>query len=87
MWRRIDLVWTDVSEERIAYNIFRVEKSANEEPAQFAATCSRWFLVREFSYPEDGGDIFLRNVCSHEIYTAPRLGKRHCADYLLTNLF
>jgi hypothetical protein len=32
MWRRVDLVWTDVSEERIA-PIFRVEKSASEEPA------------------------------------------------------
>jgi hypothetical protein len=32
MWRRVDLVWTDVSEERIA-SIFRVEKSAIEEPA------------------------------------------------------
>jgi hypothetical protein len=32
MWRRVDLVWTDVSEERIA-SIFRVEKSACEEPA------------------------------------------------------
>jgi hypothetical protein len=33
MWRRVDLVdWTDVSEERIA-SIFRVEKSASEEPA------------------------------------------------------
>jgi hypothetical protein len=32
MWRRVELVWTDVSEERIA-SIFRVEKSASEEPA------------------------------------------------------
>jgi hypothetical protein len=32
MWRRVDLVWTDVSEERIA-SIFRVETSASEEPA------------------------------------------------------
>jgi hypothetical protein len=32
MWRRVDLVWTDVSEERIA-SIFRVENSANKEPA------------------------------------------------------
>jgi hypothetical protein len=31
MWRRVDLVWTDVSEERIASN-FRIEKSASEEP-------------------------------------------------------
>jgi hypothetical protein len=32
MWRCVDLVWTDVSEERIAY-IFRVDKLASEEPA------------------------------------------------------
>jgi hypothetical protein len=32
MWRRVDVVWTDVSEARIA-SIFRVEKSAGEEPA------------------------------------------------------
>jgi hypothetical protein len=32
MWRRVDLVWTDVSEERIV-SIFRVEISANQEPA------------------------------------------------------
>jgi hypothetical protein len=32
MWRCVVLVWTDVSEERIA-SIFRVEKSASEGPA------------------------------------------------------
>jgi hypothetical protein len=32
MWCRVDLVWIDVSEERIA-SIFRVEKSAREKPA------------------------------------------------------
>jgi hypothetical protein len=32
MWHRVDLVCTDVSDERIA-PIFRVEKSASEEPA------------------------------------------------------
>jgi hypothetical protein len=32
MWRRVDLLWTDVSEECIA-SIFRVEKSASKEPA------------------------------------------------------
>jgi hypothetical protein len=32
MWHRADLVWTDVSEERIA-PIFRIEKSASEEAA------------------------------------------------------
>jgi hypothetical protein len=32
MWRCVDLVWIDVSEERIA-SIFRVEKSMSEKPA------------------------------------------------------
>jgi hypothetical protein len=37
MWRRVDIVLTDVSEERIAC-IFRVEeKSASEEPARAGA--------------------------------------------------
>jgi hypothetical protein len=38
MWRRVHLVWTDVSEESIA-SIVRVEKSASEEPA-WAGVCS-----------------------------------------------
>jgi hypothetical protein len=33
VWRRVDVVdWADVSEDRIA-SIYRVEKSASEEPA------------------------------------------------------
>jgi hypothetical protein len=64
MWRRVDLVWIDVSEEGIA-SIFRVEKSASEEPA--------W----RDGYPEDGGDTFLRNVGSHKIYTEPHPRTRH----------
>jgi hypothetical protein len=32
MWRRLDIVWTDISEECIA-SIFRVENSSSEEPA------------------------------------------------------
>jgi hypothetical protein len=67
MWRRVDFVRTDVSEERIA-STFRVKKSASEDAA---ATCLRWFFVRGFFYPEDGGDTFLRNVGSRKIYTAP----------------
>jgi hypothetical protein len=38
MWHRVDIVWTDVSEERIA-SILMVEKSASEEPA-WAGGCS-----------------------------------------------
>jgi hypothetical protein len=32
MWRSVGIVWADVSKKRIA-SIFRVEKSASEEPA------------------------------------------------------
>jgi hypothetical protein len=32
-----------------------------------AATCSSWFLARGFSYPEDGGNTFLRNVGSEDL--------------------
>jgi hypothetical protein len=46
-------------------------------PSQSAATCSRWFLTRGFSFPEDGGDTFLRNVGSHKIYMAPHPRKEH----------
>jgi hypothetical protein len=43
MWRRVDLVWPDVSEERIA-SIFRVENTASEEPA-WACGCRLSLLV------------------------------------------
>jgi hypothetical protein len=49
MWRSVYLVWTDVSEERIS-SIFRVEKSASEEPA-WAGGCKR--STRRYN-PEDG---------------------------------
>jgi hypothetical protein len=55
---------------------FRVQAYGNVTE-QIAAICSRWFLAREFYYPEDGGDTFLRNVGSHKIYTAPHPRKRN----------
>jgi hypothetical protein len=79
MWRRVDLVWTDISEERIA-SIFRVEKSASEEPAWAACTWRRWLLVRGFLYPEDGSNTFLRNVGSHKIYTVPHPRRRRSSN-------
>jgi hypothetical protein len=48
-----------------------------------AATCSHWFLVRGFLYPEDGGDIFLRNAGSHKKYTAPHPRNLHSSSFLL----
>jgi hypothetical protein len=47
---------------------------------QTATTCSRWFLAREFFYPEDGGDTFLLNVSSHKNYTAPHPRKRYSSN-------
>jgi hypothetical protein len=41
MWRRVDLLWTAVSEEYIA-SIFRVEKSASEEPALAQCMTQKW---------------------------------------------
>jgi hypothetical protein len=55
MWRRVDLVWIDVSEERIA-SIFRVQKSVSEEPA-WAVGCSHQSVhTRSTGHhiPEDG---------------------------------
>jgi hypothetical protein len=85
MWRRVNLVWIDVLEERIA-SIFRVEKSASEEPA---ATCSRWLLAHGFFHPEDGGDTFLWKVGSQKIYTAPHPRRRHSSaqEYLLRAIY
>jgi hypothetical protein len=52
LWRRVDLVnWTEVSEGRIA-SIFRVEKSASEEPAR-AGGCIHtltWFVQKLVSW-------------------------------------
>jgi hypothetical protein len=71
MWRHVDLVWTNVSEELIA-SIFRVEKSANEEPV-WAGGCR---------VTEDGGDMYLRNAGSHKIYTAPHPRRQHSLQQL-----
>jgi hypothetical protein len=48
MWRCVDLMWTDVSEERIA-SIFRVEKFASEEPA-WAGCCGLGHQSKTPSY-------------------------------------
>jgi hypothetical protein len=58
-------------------SLFRVEKSTSEEPVAAGGCSSHWFLTRRFFYPEDGGDMFLWNVSSHKIYTAPHPRRRH----------
>jgi hypothetical protein len=78
MWRRVDLAWTDVSEECIA-SIFRVENSA--------VTCSRWFLARGFFYLEDSGDTFLWNVGSQDLHGAISQKTAFFNEHFLQNLF
>jgi hypothetical protein len=75
MWRRVDLMWTDVSEEHVS--IFRVEKSVSEEPAW--AKSPRWFFAHRFFYPEDGGVVKptdrITFLCAAVSKTNPR---EHC---------
>jgi hypothetical protein len=63
-------VSTDVSEEHIA-SIFRVEEVSQQEislkaggkESRWLATCLlAGFLLTYFFDPEDGGDMFLRNI-------------------------
>jgi hypothetical protein len=55
MWRRVGLVWTDVSEERVA-SIFRVKNSASEEPAWAGgySEMSVHIISTRRHIPEDG---------------------------------
>jgi hypothetical protein len=79
MWRSVNLVRTDVSEERLI-SIFRVEKYASERSVRRNSVweqTSNTFLARVFLYPEDGGDVFLRNVGSYKIHKAPHPRIRH----------
>jgi hypothetical protein len=56
MWRRVGILLTDISEERIA-SIFRVEAIHSLQLSTHAGSS----LVDCF-HPEDGSDTFLRNV-------------------------
>jgi hypothetical protein len=57
MWRCVDLVWADVSEERIA-SIFRVEKSTSLQPPSHAGSSLADFSTLKME---------ARNVGPHEI--------------------
>jgi hypothetical protein len=73
MWRHVYLVWTDVSEERIP-TIFRVEKSASEEPAWVdgCATSQKtaFFIVTAVKTSNLTYDFYfiLRRYCNWESY-------------------
>jgi hypothetical protein len=65
MWRRVALVRTDVSEERIA-SIIGVERIG--ELGTTLAVTSNWSTLQ--INPDDGVDTFLRNVGSYNSHTA-----------------
>jgi hypothetical protein len=71
MLRRVALVRTDVSEERIA-SIIRVTR-IGKLGATLAVTNNRRTLRRNFTdscHPDEGGTKFLRNVGSYKSHTA-----------------
>jgi hypothetical protein len=72
-------------ETNIAYVRFEVSTAVTMQNA--AATCSRWFSARGFFYPEDGGDTSLRNVCLHNIYTAPHPRRQHSSELILVYMY
>jgi hypothetical protein len=78
MWRRVDLVWTDISEERIA-SIFRVEKSASEDPA--------WAGVSKLQPPDHAGSpladfytLKMEAIRSSETSVHTRSTRRHIPE-------
>jgi hypothetical protein len=87
MWRRIDLEWTDVSEERVA-SIFSVEESASEEPVwanhrcenlksfivyTFLGSCVRYFLLL-LKYSS-------RHLSSYNLSLVLHWGGYHCITH------
>jgi hypothetical protein len=84
MWRCVFLVLTDISEERIA-SIFRVEKSATEEPTLTSGCVFDWWLsVQPLSNSgsslADFSTLKIEAICSSEksVYTRPT--RRHIPE-------
>jgi hypothetical protein len=67
MWRRVDLVWTDISEERIA-SIVRVEKSTSEEPA-WAGGCRLHSFIENYMF--NVSYIVACILCLVDVFTEP----------------
>jgi hypothetical protein len=79
MWRRVDLVWTDVWEERIA-SIFRVEKSACEKPAWTGG----WFNLHPPAHVgfsrSDFSTLMMEAICSSETSVHTGSARRHVPE-------
>jgi hypothetical protein len=63
MLRRVALVRTDVSEEHIV-SIIRMTRIG--ELGTLAVTSNRSTLLADSCHPDDGGDMYLRNVGSYK---------------------
>jgi hypothetical protein len=59
----------------LIYHRYEFLNQINSENAVFSdvAPC----IASVFIYPEDGGDMFLRNIGLHNIYKAPHPRRRH----------
>jgi hypothetical protein len=74
MWCRVDLVWTDVWEESIAY-IFMVEKSASEEPTWIGSSLQP--PARPGPSLEDFSTLKVEKVRSSETSVHTRSTRHH----------
>jgi hypothetical protein len=91
MWRRVDIVLTGVSEERIV-SIFRVKKEKKIRKRRTGVsicTCSHRFFACGFSsfffYPEDGGDTFSEtSVNTISTYTASHPTSQKISVFIVT---
>jgi hypothetical protein len=80
IWRRVGLVWTDVSEEGIA-SIFRVEKSASEEPAWAGPQpLSLQPPAQAGSSRADFSTLKMEAICSSETLVHTRYTRRHIPE-------
>jgi hypothetical protein len=70
MWRRVGILYTDVSEERVA-SVVRVEEITLAKKSVCYQPSNTFPRLRYFSCPEDGGDTFLRNVGLYYTHMAP----------------
>jgi hypothetical protein len=79
MWSCVDFVWTDVSEERIA-SIFRVEKSASEEPAWAAVACVGIILFQNLHFSTKPLFGKILRFPHRWLWRMPSSGKWRCVD-------
>jgi hypothetical protein len=78
MWHRLDLVWTDVSEERIAF-FFRVEISASEEQA-WASGCRLQPPAHAVSSHADISTLTMKAIRSSETSVQTRSTQSHIPE-------